>query len=63
VPVGTTVTWINKDADDHSATCDGVFDVFVKGNGGSNRFTFTKTGTYAYHCAFHTAMFATIIVV
>jgi plastocyanin len=66
VRAGTTVTWVNKDADDHSATSDAgapdAFDIFLKGNGGSGTFTFTKVGTYSYGCKFHSDMHGMIIV-
>jgi plastocyanin len=66
VTVGTTVTWINKDADDHTATSDTgssvSFDLLLKGNGGSNTFTFTKAGSYAYHCNYHSDMHGIIVV-
>ena len=64
VAVGTTVIWVNKDAEDHTATSDAnppIFDVPLKGNG-TGQFTFTQAGTYPYHCAYHTSMHATIVV-
>jgi len=65
--VGAIVTWINQDADDHTATSDPgapvAFDLQLKGNNGSNQFTFTKAGTYPYHCSFHAEMHGTVIVV
>ena len=67
VPAGTTVEWINQDADDHTATSyagsPASFDLTVNGDGGSAQFTFTLPGTYNYHCLFHAEMFGTIIVV
>lgn len=63
VPVGTTVTWVNHDEEPHTVTSTtGSFsspgllskDTFVQ--------TFTKPGTYAYSCALHPQMRATVIV-
>lgn len=63
VPVGTSVTWVNKDADDHSATSDtGLFDVFLKGGGGVGSYVFATKGTYSYGCKFHSDMHGTIVV-
>ena len=63
VPVGTTVTWQNKDSMDHTATSDtGVFDIPLAASLGQGSYTFTKAGTYNYHCAIHTEMTGVIIV-
>ena len=63
VKVGDKVTWTNQDSVGHSATADdNSFDtgVIAQGQSGSN--TFSKTGTYTYHCSIHPKMKATIIV-
>lgn len=63
VKVGDKVTWTNQDSAGHSATADdGSFDtgVIAQGQSGSN--TFTKAGTYTYHCSVHPMMKGTIIV-
>lgn len=63
VKVGDKVTWTNQDSVGHSATADdNSFDtgVIAQGQSGSN--TFSKTGTYTYHCSVHPNMKATIIV-
>lgn len=63
VKVGDKVTWTNQDSVGHSATADdNSFDtgVIAQGQSGSN--TFTKAGTYTYHCKVHPSMTATIIV-
>lgn len=63
VDSGTTVTWTNKDSVQHSATSDnGAFDTGTFSNGDSKSFTFTKSGTYNYHCSIHTSMRGTVIV-
>lgn len=63
VKVGDKVTWTNQDSVGHSATADdNSFDtgVIAQGQSGSN--TFTKSGTYTYHCSVHPNMKGTIIV-
>jgi amicyanin len=63
VKVGDTVTWTNKDITGHSATSDdGTFDTGVLSQNESGSFTFTKAGTYGYHCTPHPNMKGTIVV-
>lgn len=63
VTVGTTVTWTNRDDDPHTVTADDKsFDSKGLGNGDSWSHTFTKPGTYPYHCSAHPFMKGTIIV-
>jgi len=64
VPVGTKVTWANKDAAPHTITSDDgtTFDSGNLANGATYSFTFMKAGTFAYHCAIHTSMKGTVIV-
>ncbi len=69
IPVGTTVTWTNKDTAAHTATSgkpdakDGKFDGALDPSGGSFAFKFTTAGTYDYFCAKHPkTMLATIVV-
>lgn len=62
VKVGTKVTWTNNDSVAHTVTADGgAFDQRV-GPGATFSFTFSKAGTYAYHCTIHPYMTATIVV-
>jgi amicyanin len=63
IKVGDTVTWVNEDAPQHDVVADnGEFksDLFDKGQTFS--FTFTKAGTYPYHCSIHPGMTGTVIV-
>ena len=62
VKVGTKVAWTNHDSVTHTVTADqGAFN--SPGPPGSSfSFTFTKAGTYAYHCSIHPSMTATIVV-
>jgi plastocyanin len=62
VKVGTKVTWTNHDSVTHTVTANqGTLNSPVP-PGSSFSFTFTKAGTYAYHCSIHPSMTATIIV-
>lgn len=63
VKVGTKVTWTNNDSVAHTATADqGAFNSPTLETGSTYSFTFTKAGTYTYHCAIHSYMTATIVV-
>lgn len=63
VPVGTKVTWTNKDPATHTVTSDtGLFDSKNLTTGGTFSFTFTQAGSFAYHCNIHPRMTATIVV-
>ncbi|GAC1349608.1 MAG: hypothetical protein NVSMB27_24330 [Ktedonobacteraceae bacterium] len=68
ITVGTTVTWTNTTGAPHTVTSDDgkTFDsginTPISANGGTFSFTFTKAGTFAYHCQIHPFMKATIIV-
>ncbi len=57
VLAGTTVTWKNDDAINHTVTADG--DAFSSGYvppGGTFTFTFAKQGRYPFHCTIHKFM-------
>ena len=63
VPVGTTVTWTNDDAIQHSVTAsDGSFDSGFFTQGGTFAHTFDTPGTYAYYCARHGSMTGEVVV-
>ena len=54
IPVGTTVRWTNEDSAIHTATSDdGIWDSGNLSRGQSFSFTFTKPGTFGYHCTPH----------
>jgi len=64
VAPGTTVVWTNKDTAPHTVTSDrGAWtDSGTLSTGKTFSLTMTKPGTYAYHCAVHPNMVATLTV-
>lgn len=63
VKVGTRVTWTNHDITNHTVTADnGTFDLGNIDPGHSKTMTFTKPGTYHYHCRYHPFMHGTVVV-
>ena len=63
VPVGTTVTWTNKDPDIQNVVSDNrIFESGNLANGQSYNYTFNQTGSYHYHSTIHTSMNGTIVV-
>jgi len=61
VHVGDTVTWANAGPTDHTATAnDGGFDTGQLRAGQSASHTFTRAGTFAYHCSLHPFMRGTV---
>ncbi len=59
VPLGTTVTWTNRDVIAHTVTSgvpgfpDGKWDGQLGGLGATFALTLSVPGTYAYYCRFH----------
>ena len=63
VPVGTTVTWTNKDDIPHTAvSTDGVFKSKVMDTDETFSYKFTKPGTYSYFCSVHPKMTGKVVV-
>jgi len=63
VPVGTTVTWTNKDDIPHTAvSTDGVFKSKVMDTDEKFSYTFAKPGTYSYYCSIHPKMTGKVVV-
>lgn len=63
VKVGTTVTWLNQDGAEHTATADDdSFDTDLLAYGESGSVTFSKPGSNEYYCDPHPFMTGTIVV-
>ena len=63
VPVGTTVTWANRDDIPHTVvSTDDVFKSKVLDTDEKFSFTFSKAGTYPYFCSIHPKMTGKVIV-
>ena len=64
ISVGDTVTWTNSDSVKHLVASSGIGGIASStlNPGASYSKTFTKAGTYAYHCEIHPSMKGTIIV-
>jgi plastocyanin len=63
VKAGDAITWTNQDSVGHSATADdNSFDTGVLSQGQSKAITFSKPGTYSYHCSVHPNMKGTVVV-
>jgi plastocyanin len=66
IKVGATVTWINATSAPHTSTSDVGSTVTWNSRTinpeGTFRFTFTRVGTFHYHCGIHPNMQGTIIV-
>lgn len=63
VPVGATVTWINRDSAPHSATGqDGSWDTGLLKQGERAALAFDAPGTFEYYCTVHPNMQARLTV-
>ncbi|MEQ1353129.1 MAG: cupredoxin family copper-binding protein [Candidatus Acidiferrum sp.] len=63
VPVGTTVTWTNRDDIPHTVvSTDKVFKSKVLDTDEKFSFTFSKPGTYEYFCSIHPKMTGKVVV-
>jgi plastocyanin len=62
VKKGTKVVWTNKDDMPHTVTGAGAFHSATIGPGKTYSFTFSKAGTFAYHCTIHQFMHGTVVV-
>lgn len=63
VPVGTTVTWTNRDDIPHTVvSTDGVFKSKVRDTDEMFSYTFAKAGTYPYYCSVHPKMTGKVVV-
>ena len=65
VPVGTTVTWTNRDDIPHTVVSTDdpkAFKSKVLDTDEGFSFTFSKAGTYPYFCSVHPKMTGTVVV-
>jgi len=63
VPAGTRVTWTNHDEESHTITsATGAFGSAGLSHDETFTQTFSRPGTYAYFCALHPQMKATVVV-
>jgi amicyanin len=63
VPVGSTVTWTNRDDIPHTVLSDEkVFKSKVMDTDEKFSYTFAKPGTYAYFCSIHPKMTGKVVV-
>ncbi|MFA4826359.1 MAG: cupredoxin family copper-binding protein [Methanoregula sp.] len=66
IKTGATVTWTNDDSAPHTVVSDAGSPVpFTSpqlATGASYPQTFTRAGTYGYHCSIHPSMKGTIVV-
>ncbi len=63
VPVGTSVTWTNRDDIPHTVvSTEGVFKSKVLDTDEKFTFTFSKAGNYPYFCSIHPKMTGKVIV-
>jgi plastocyanin len=63
VPVGTTVTWTNRDDIPHTVvSTDGVFKSKALDTDDKFSFVFSKPGSYPYFCSIHPKMTGQVIV-
>ena len=61
--VNSTIVWTNNDGSPHTVTSNGgIFDSGNMAPGQSFSYTFTSTGTFAYHCTYHPWMTGTVVV-
>lgn len=63
VPVGATITWVNRDGAPHSATDSaGSWDTGVLARDERASITFDAAGTFDYFCSVHPSMKARLVV-
>jgi plastocyanin len=64
ISTGDKVLWINKDPDTHTVTSDGNASTTLRsralGSGARYSMTYSRLGTFHYHCEFHPFMRGTV---
>jgi plastocyanin len=63
VPVGTRITWINRDDIPHTVvSASGAFKSKVLDTNDKFSFTFSNAGTFEYYCSVHPKMTGKVVV-
>lgn len=63
VPVGTRITWINRDDIPHTVvSANGAFKSKVLDTNDKFSFTFSTAGTFEYYCSVHPKMTGKVVV-
>ncbi len=63
VPVGATVTWVNRDTAPHDSEArDGMWETDLLQRDEESAITFDEPGTWEYYCTIHPYMTATLTV-
>lgn len=63
VPVGSTITWYNKDSAAHTVTArDKSFDSGKLSRNDTFSYTFKQSGTFEYYCTIHPFMEGKVVV-
>ncbi len=63
VPVGTTITWTNRDDIPHTVvSTEGAFKSKVLDTDEKFSFTFSKAGSFPYFCSIHPKMTGKVVV-
>ncbi len=63
IPVGTAVTWFNKDSVAHTVSSrEGVFDSGNLSGRATFSYTFAQNGSFEYYCKIHPYMNGEVIV-
>ena len=63
IPVGTTVTWVNRDDEPHTVLeGDKLFKSHALDTGDKFSFTFSTPGTFKYFCTIHAHMVGMVVV-
>ena len=65
IKVGTKVVWTNNGSAPHNITSNsgGILSSATLSTGQFFSFTFTKTGSFSYHCAIHPMMKGIVVVI
>jgi len=63
VAKNTSITWVNNDGVAHTSTSDtGLWDTGNIPAGSSKTVTFSTSGSFPFHCTYHSMMTGTVVV-